>query len=87
MNFLMNVDNLRFVCKKLNKKRVEQIYLGFILKKLAHEMLKSYFIFFNMKYIQSLQHLNHIEFKTKSNLVTYKLIDPPRGMPIQTLTC
>ncbi len=43
--------------------------------------------FFNMKYIQSLQHLNHIEFKTKSNLITYKLIDPPRGMPIQTLTC
>jgi hypothetical protein len=50
-------------------------------------MLKSYFIFLNMKYIQSLQHLNHIEFKTKSNLDTYKLIDPPRGMPIQTLTC
>jgi hypothetical protein len=73
-------------CKKLNKKRGKKL-CWFILKNLTHEMFKSYFIFFNMKYIQFLQHLNHIEFKTKSNLVTYKLIDPPRGMPIQTLTC
>jgi hypothetical protein len=33
-----------------------------------------------MKYIQALQHLNHIYFKIKSNLVAYKPIDAPKGM-------
>jgi len=73
--------------QKIEQKKSGTNLCWFLLKNSTHEMLKSYFIFFNMMYIQSLQHLNHIEFKTKSNLVTYKLIDPPRGMPIQTLTC
>jgi len=31
--------------------------------------------FFNIKYIQTLQHLNHVIFKIKSNSMAYKLVD------------
>jgi hypothetical protein len=74
-----------FFCKKLNNRnKMEEIYVGLFwqirhMKCLNHiSTCTSYFL--NMKYIQALQHLNHIIFKIKSNLVAYKPIDPPRGM-------
>jgi hypothetical protein len=46
--------------QKIEQKRSGTNLCWFIFKNSTHGMFKSYFIFFNMKYIQSLQHLNHI---------------------------
>jgi len=56
-----------FFCKKLNKRnRVQEIYVG-LFWKIRHMKCSNYIstrtsYFLNMKYIQALQHLNHIKF-------------------------
>jgi hypothetical protein len=81
----MNIGNICFFCEKLNNRnRVEEIYVGVFWKN-CHMKCSSHIstctsYFLNMKYIQALQHLNHIDFQIKSNLMAYKPIDPPRGM-------
>jgi uncharacterized protein (DUF2132 family) len=66
-NFFMNVGNIQFFYKHLNKRnKVEAIYVGLFwkihhMKCSSHNLTRTSY-FFNIKYIQALQHLNHIKF-------------------------
>jgi hypothetical protein len=44
MNFILNIGNKRYFCKKLNKRnKVETIYVGSFQNNLTNEMFKSHF--------------------------------------------
>jgi hypothetical protein len=81
----MDVGNIHFFSEHVNKRnKVEAIYVGlfwnFHHMKCSSCTLTCTSYFFNIKYIQALQHLNHVNFLIKSNSMAYKLVDPSRGM-------
>jgi len=64
-NFLMNIDNICLLCENLNKRnKVEIFYVGLFWKfwhmKCSNHTSNRTSYFINMKYIQALQHPNHI---------------------------
>jgi hypothetical protein len=70
-----------YFCKKLNKRNMIEFSCWFILKNMTHEMLMQYFkLYVIFPWYELMQHLNHLNFWTKSNSVVYKLVDQLRGM-------